>query len=272
MSKLLIYFILTFMLFSEEVKFPTAKRSYWPTDDWKTTQPEKQGIGSSSINQAFEYAFARTGNEKDRKGFRTDSVIIIKEGHIVGEKYARGYTEKMPHLSWSVAKAFVNTLMGIAEKDGLLKKEDSASKYFPVLDTKEKKEITLAHLLTMSSGLDWNEGYEASPLNSSVIQMLYTLGRKDMATYTAERPLKYKPGTYLYYSSGDSNLLLGALKNILKEKYDSYPEEKLFKKIGMKNVTFEKDKSGNFVGSSYVYATPRDYAKFGYLYLNGGVW
>ncbi len=253
-----------------DTKLP--KGNYFPTKEWKIKSPKDLGYNEAKINEALDYAFMRTGDEKDRKGNRTDSVVVIKDGFLIAEKYARGFTKDSRHLSWSVGKSFVNTLFGIAEKEGLVNRNDFAYKYFPELDKDEKREIKIEHLLNMSSGLDWNEGYEASPLNSTVIQMLYTLGKKDMAKYTAERPMKHKPGTYLYYSSGDSNLLMGILKNILKEKYSNYPKEKLFDKIGMKDVFFERDASGTFIGSSYIYATPRDYAKFGYLYLNSGNW
>jgi CubicO group peptidase (beta-lactamase class C family) len=269
MKIVLLLFLLFSSIFGDSV---SPKRDYWPTLDWKTKTPKELGFNESKLNEALEYAFLRTGDEQNRKGNRTDSVVVIKNGYLVLEKYARGFDKNTPHLSWSVAKSFINTLYGIAEKEGILNRKDFAYKYFSELDSEQKKEITLEHLLNMSSGLDWNEGYEASPLNSTVIQMLYTLGKKDMAKYTADRPLKYKPGTYLYYSSGDSNLLMGILKNILKEKYTNYPKEKLFDKIGMKNVFFEKDSSGTFIGSSYIYATPRDYAKFGFLYLNQGKW
>lgn len=273
MIRILISLILFInQIHSQNVEFPKTKRDYWPTSDWRVSTPEKQNLDSSKLNLALEYAFKRTGNEKDRSGIRTDSVIIVKNGYIVAEKYARGYDANKPHLSWSVAKAFVNALFGIAENKGLLNRKDPAYKYFSELEKEGKKDILIEHLLTMSSGLDWNEGYESSPLNSSVIQMLYTIGKRDMAMFTAKRDLKNKPGTYNYYSSGDSNLLMGILKNILNEKYNSFPEQNLYSKIGIKNVIFEKDSSGTFIGSSYIYMTPRDFAKFGYLYLNGGVW
>ncbi len=248
------------------------KRDYWPTADWQLISPQKVGMSEEGLSKLSEYAFARTGDDKNRKGIRTDGIVIIKNGRLVYEKYARNYTKDRPHLAWSVTKSFVNALYGIARKEGLLRLEDSASKYFPSLNKEEYKEIKIDDILRMSSGLNWNEGYEASPLKSSVIAMLYTSGREDMAAFTASRELVHKPGTYLYYSSGDSNLLMSILKNVLKDEYSDYPWKKLFDKIGMKNVVWERDKSGTFVGSSYIYSTPRDLAKFGYLYLNNGVW
>ncbi|MBE7412213.1 MAG: beta-lactamase family protein [Leptospiraceae bacterium] len=248
------------------------KRDYWPTTDWQTISPSKVGLVENSLKKLDEYAFTITGDDKNRKGIRTDGIVIIKNGRLAYEKYARGYTKDKLHLAWSVTKSFVNALYGFARKDGLIKIEDYAYKYYPSLDKDKYKEIKIDDILRMSSGLDWSEGYEASPLKSSVIAMLYTSGHEDMAAFTASREMVHKPGTHLYYSSGDSNLLMGILKNILKNEYSNYPWKRLFDKIGMKNVVWEKDKSGTFVGSSYIYATPRDLAKFGYLYLNNGVW
>ena len=133
--------------------------------------------------------------------------------------------------------------------------------------------ITLRHLLQMRPGLYWNEGYESSPLKSSVLAMLYTAGRKDMASFTAQQPMRYRPGTFWYYSSGNSNLLMAILRNaVTPQHYVRFIWKELFGKIGMKNVVWERDNSGTFVGSSYLYAPPRQLAKFGYLYLNDGIW
>ncbi len=250
----------------------TVKRDYWPTSAWKEASPQNAGLDEKMLSKVTDYAFTRTGDDKNRKGIRTDSIVIIKDGKLVYEKYARNYTKDKLHLVWSVTKSFVNALYGIARKDGFVRLEDYAFNYFPTLNKDSYNEIKIDDILRMSSGLGWNEGYEASPLKSSVIAMLYTSGREDMATFAAGRELAHKPGSYLYYSSGDSNLLMAILKNILKSDYENYPWKKLFDKIGMKNVVWEKDKSGTFVGSSYIYATPRDLAKFGFLYLNNGTW
>ncbi|MCE9501714.1 MAG: beta-lactamase family protein [Leptospira sp.] len=247
-------------------------RDYWPTADWKTAIPEKQGINSAELAKVLDYCFARTGDDIDRKGIRTDGLLIVRGGYIVAEKYARGFTAERPHLVWSVSKSFVNALYGIAVKDGKMDLNEKAYRYFPELDSDSHKEISIDNILRMSSGIEWSEGYEASPLKSSVIAMLYTGGRNDMAKFTAGFPLAHTPGTFMYYSSGDSNLLMSILKNVYKERYATLPWERLFDRIGMKNVTWERDKSGTFVGSSYIYATPRDIAKFGQLYLNDGRW
>lgn len=248
-------------------------RDYWPTQGWKRKKPSETGMKEEALKKAMLYAFARTGDEKDRKGIRTDGVVVIHKGYLVHEQYARNYKASTSHLSWSVSKSFVNALFGIAEQKGLLKRSDKASSYFKGLGQGEASKVTIQNLLNMASGLCWNEGYEASPLKSTVIKMLYTAGREDMAQFAVKQGMCFPAGTRWYYSSGSSNLLMGILREaVTPAKYEAFVWKELFDRIGMKQVTWERDGSGNFVGSSYLHAPPRELAKFGYLYLNDGVW
>ena len=247
-------------------------RAYWPTANWKTRSPAQADLKADALKKLTEYAFTRTGDDTDRKGIRTDGVVVVHRGYIVYEKYARGFKADTRHLIWSDTKSFTNALFGIAVKDGLFKTEEPAHKYFPALNQGDKAKITINHLLRMSSGLHWAEGYEASPLKSTVVKMLYTSGRGDMAGFAAAQPLVHKPNTFWYYSSGTSNLLQGILKNRLGAEYGDYPWKKLFNPIGIKSAVWEKDAKGTYVGSSYLYMTPRDMARFGFLFLNDGVW
>lgn len=249
------------------------KRNYWPTKGWRTKKPKDVGFDPVKLSLAEAYTFQKVGSEDERKGVRSDSLVIIKNGYLVYERYARNFSKETPHLLWSVSKSVVNAFYGIAVLEGKLKINDPAHKYFFALNKDgEYKEITIHHLLQMSSGLYWKEGYEASPLNSSVIAMLYTFGREDMAAFAASQHMLHKPGTKWYYSSGSSNLLMAILKSVYKDNYADFPWTSLFDKLGMKKVIFEKDKSGTYVGSSYIYMRPVDLAKFGFLYLNDGIW
>lgn len=249
------------------------QRTYWPTEAWKTKSIAEVGINKAKLDELVQYAFKRTGNDKDRKGPRTDGFVLIKNGYLVYEKYARGFTKDKPHLVWSVSKSFVNALYGIAIKQNKCKLDDKAAQYYkPLQTTKHHKAITLRQLLNMTPGLSWKEGYEASPINSSVLAMLYGVGRGDMAKFTAQQPMRYHPGTHFYYSSGTTNLAVGVLRAIIKKDMEKFIWGELFDKIGMKQVTWQRDGAGNVVGSSYLYAPPRQLAKFGYLYLNDGIW
>ncbi len=258
----------------EVSSLPLRQKPEWPTDGWKETKPETVGVSGDKLKLVDEYAFQRTGDDTDRKGRRTDAVVIIRNGKIIYERYARNFDKDKLHLTWSVSKSILQAMYGIAIKNDVLKLDDPGYYHFDTLGKDEAhKKITIRHLLNMSSGLDAEEGYESGPLKSSVIAMLYTRGRKDMGTYCSGLPLRAEPGTQVYYSSCDTNILSAILKNVYgKDEYNDLPFKQLFAPLGIKNATFEQDASGTFVGSSYLYLTARDLAKIGYLYLNDGVW
>lgn len=245
----------------------------FPGQDWAEQSLEAAGIDAARFQQAVDYAFSTSGTEEDRAGIRTDGLVVIYRGALVFERYARGYTRDMRHYAWSVSKSITSALVGIAVQQGKLKIEDPAWKFYPSLKRPEAEAITVGQLLQMSSGLAWKEGYEASPLDSSVLAMLYTAGRQDMAAYAASQPMAHSPGTFWYYSSGTTNLVSALLKQAVgTEAYGRYPWEQLFDPLGMRSAVLEQDQAGTFVGSSYLHATPRDLARFGYLYLRDGVW
>ncbi|NCN09255.1 MAG: serine hydrolase [Leptospira sp.] len=250
------------------------QRDYWPTQAWKSASPESLGMNTDKLQEMEKYSFTLTGNDEDRLGIRTDSVVIIYKGKLVYEKYAREYKKDQKHLLWSVAKSYINTLVGIAVRDGLMKLDDFAYEYVPELSvTEEHKKITINHLLTMTSGLDGREGYESNPMNSTVIAMLYTKGRSNMGAYCSSLPIIAEPGKRVYYSSCDTNILSLALQNVYgKEKYLELPNKELFNILGIRDLTWEKDGSDVYVGSSYIYSKPTDVAKFAFLYLNNGYW
>lgn len=250
-----------------------APAGSWPTRDWTEASPDSMGIDIATFQKGVDYAFSTSGNEEDRKGIRTDGLVVIYDGKLIFEKYARGYTPTMRHMAWSMTKSVTSALVGIASLEGKLQISEPAHRYYPALDREGHRDITLDHLMHMSSGLQWNEGYEGSPVDSTVIAMLYTTGRQDMAAYVAAMPMAHPPDTYWMYSSGTTNLLSAILRKAVGEDaYPTYPWDKLFTPLGMRSAVLERDQAGNFVGSSYLHATPRDMAKFGYLYLMDGVW
>ncbi|MEW5853705.1 MAG: serine hydrolase [Myxococcota bacterium] len=249
------------------------QRDYWPTTEWRSRAELVRQTRKDQIAALESYAFARTGSEADHAGIRTDGVVIIHRGEIIYEKYAGGYSASQRHLSWSVSKSFTNALVGVGVRDGLLSLDDSICKH-RALDDEAYCKIRVRDLLTMSSGIDWQETYEGTELeSSSVLAMLYGVGRKDMMGFVSSHRLRDAPAETWMYSSGDSTLLAGVTAPPLRERYgDEYPWETLFDPIGMHSATWEADHAGTYVGSSYVYATPRDLAKFGYLFLNDGCW
>ncbi len=208
--------------------------------------------------------------EKDNDDVRTDVVIVQKEGQVIYERYARGYNADTKHLSWSMAKTFAGILIGQAQKDGYLNLQDKVSNYYKEF----QGEATILDLLQMSSGIDFIEEYSGVPVHVDVTKMLYLNGPKagfDNFTVTRELREDLKPGEYFFYSSGDSNVLMGILKKAINQKsvYDNYPWKSLFSPLGV-TATFEQDSHGTFVGSSYIYMSGKDYLKVGELLVNKG--
>jgi len=166
-----------------------------------------------------------------------------------------------------MTKTVTGALIGILVKQGKL----SVNMPAPVPEWRNTKDprhsITINNLLQQRSGLDFEEIYSKS---SDATRMLFQ--KADMGGYTASRPLKNKPGAVFYYSSGNSNILSRIIRQTLGDSlYYRFPYTQLFYKLGMYSAVMEPDASGTFVGSSYMYATARDWARFGLFYLQDGV-
>ncbi len=248
------------------------ERTLWPTREWSTGALP---AGREEALKAFEqYAFTLVGEDAERKGVRTDGVVIIYRGRLVYERYARGFRANQRHLGWSMSKSVMNALTGLAVGHGALGLDDSICQH--VKATKEAAcAITVRHLLEFASGLDWKEGYENGPLqSSSVLAMLYGEGRQDMVGFITSHALRDAPGTSWAYSSGDSTLLAGVVGAAMKRKQEEegWEWKLLFEPVGVSTATWERDNQGVLVGSSLMYATPRDWAKLGFLFLNDGCW
>jgi CubicO group peptidase (beta-lactamase class C family) len=242
----------------------TVHAEQWPGEEWST--------GTTITNtQALEnYAFPPR-DDTTRKGIRSDALLIIHDGQIIYERYAGPTTAQTPHLTWSISKSLMATVLGVAYGEGLFRLEDPAARFYPPLA--KHPEIKIADLLHWASGIDWQEDYEYAPLKSSVVAMLYTRGHRDMAAFTANHDSYAEPGQVFRYSSGDSNLLAAALKNIVSPKrYADYPWTALFEPLGIHHGVWETDASGTFVASSYAYLTARDLARVGLLMARDGRW
>ncbi len=248
---------------------------YWPGARWPervaTTAAERTEIADALDAHLFPADLDR--EHPDRIGVRTDGIVVVHRGTIVYERYGGPYERQTKHLAWSATKTFTNALVGIAVGEGLLKLSDSVCTHLP--DAPEAAcPITVQHLLEFSSGFDWSEVYEegASPRASSVVSMLYGEGQPDMAAFVTAHPLRDPPGTTWMYSSGDTNVLAAILGEVLGGAHgERFPFTELLEPIGMQ-ATWERDGAGTYVGSSYLYATPRDLARFGTLWLHDGCW
>jgi len=235
----------------------------WPYGD------KLPGTIPGNINkEKLEAAVNKVMNETTADGATayTRAVLVIYDGNIVAEKYAPGFDKNTVMLGWSMSKSFTAAMIGILVKENKLS-IDSPAPVAAWTNTKKQK-ITLKHLLQQTTGLDFTEIYTRP---SSVTKMLFSKG--DMAAYTEGLSLKYEPGTVFNYSSGNSNILSRIIRQTVGEKnYAAFPYSELFYKINAYSFLLEPDASGTYIGSSYSYATARDFARFGLLYYNNGVW
>ncbi|MBL7865434.1 MAG: serine hydrolase [Cyclobacteriaceae bacterium] len=234
----------------------------WPMGDMLSGEPVA-GVRYEGVESAIANAFEETDPEKPK---RTLAVLVIYDGQIVGERYAEGFDEHSRFMGWSMTKSLTNGLIGVLTKEGKLTLDAPA----PVSEwqSDERKNITLNNLMQASSGLEWNESY----FTPGDFHNMFTHS-DDKGGYAAARPLKYPIGTHWEYSSGTTNLLSKIIRETVGDaNYPKFAYENFFYRIGMFHTIIEPDASGTFVGSSYGFASARDWARFGLLYLNDGVW
>lgn len=195
------------------------------------------------------------------------SVLVLYKGHIIGEKYALGFDENSLLQGWSITKSLLTTSFGILSKNGYKIHQNITA--FPNWLITDKKNITTSHLLQMQSGIEWEENYGTI---CDVTNMLFK--DKDCTKRALGKPLARQPGTRFGYESGNSNILSALLRKQFKthQEYLDFPYRTYIDKIGMHSMTIETDAVGNYVASSYSWATTRDWAKFGLLMLQNGRW
>jgi CubicO group peptidase (beta-lactamase class C family) len=240
----------------------------WPMGDQMPEGPLPERIRKADIDKAVSGLFAEPNPAKK---LRTRAVLVIHEGRIVAERYASGIDKDMPLLSWSMAKSLANALVGILVKQGKLSIKDPAPVPEWAAAGDPRRAISLDELLRMSSGIEWFENYTEHPI-SDVNRMLFL--QPDMGAYAAAKPLAARPGSRWSYSSGSTNIVCRVLRDAAggREAFWAFPRRELFNKIGMRSAVWGVDASGTIIGSSYLYATARDYARFGLLCANDGVW
>ena len=203
---------------------------------------------------------------KSSYGGNAFAFMVLHKGIPAVEGYRSGFNDRTRFLSWSIAKSFTNALAGIMVKDGMLSLGQVSG--IPQWQSDERSRITLNDLLQMQSGLKWNEDYGN---RSDVTLMLYN--HFDFAGFAVNQALEYPIGDHWYYSSGTTNIVNLIMRRQFNSDsaYYSYTPQQLFRKTGMADAIFETDAAGTLAGSSYIYATARDYARFGLLYLRDGV-
>jgi CubicO group peptidase (beta-lactamase class C family) len=243
----------------------------WPLGARVETPETAAGIDLAAVQHAIDQAFA----EPDpASAVRTRAVVVVHGGRIVAERYAAPFDADMPQLGWSMTKTVTAALTGMRVADGAFNVDAPvpiAAWHSNARDTRAI--ITLNNLLQMQSGLRFAEVYSIGQA-SDVIDMLYGRGAHANGAFAASFPLAHVPGTHWSYASGTTNIIAMLLRDSFDSQaaYFAYPRERLFNPLRMASAVIEPDESGVFVGSSYMFATPRDWAKLGLLYLQDGVW
>ncbi|MCB2148464.1 MAG: beta-lactamase family protein [Deltaproteobacteria bacterium] len=239
----------------------------WPEGGGDAVDPSRLGVDPEKLEQALDEAFREPGTDTLRQ---TRAVAVVYEGQLIAERYAPGFGRDMPLLGWSMSKSVTNALVGILVREGRLALRVPA----PVPEWRSpddpRSQITLDQLMRMSSGLSFEEIYR--PL-ADATDMLY--GSDDFAAFAAGKPLAAIPEERWNYSSGTANIIARIVRHEAEKgvvNYYRFIREALFDRIGMTSAIMEPDPSGTFVGSSYTVATVRDWARFGLLYLQDGMW
>ena len=217
------------------------------------------------MQRVVEAAFTEPNPKRLR---RTRAIVVLRDGEIVAEQYTAGFDAAMPLPGWSMTKSVLNAIIGILVGEQRLSLTDTA--LLPEWQPPDARAaITLEDLLRMRSGLKFSELY--ADFSSDVIEMLFN--QPDAARYAARQPLDFAPGTTWSYASGTSNILSAIVRRVVGEPdYWDWPRRVLFDRLGMTSAILEPDESGTFVCSSFMLANARDWARFGQLFLQDGVW
>jgi CubicO group peptidase (beta-lactamase class C family) len=246
-----------------------ALPDYWPTDGWRTSPPELQGVSSARLRDLHDYIRA--------EDLPLDSMVVVRNGYIVYEDYPNPlmYDEDSLHVLHSVTKSFTSALIGIAIQQGYIGSvHDSAISYFPHrtianLDAR-KQAMTIEDLLNMVAGMQWDEwSYPYTDSRNTYRQMVNT---RDWVQFILDRPMAVEPGTEFVYCGGASHLLGAIVRETTGLTPLQYACQFLFEPLGITNVYWQTDPSGLNIGGAALYLETRDMAKFGFLYLNNGTW
>ena len=242
---------------------------YWPTDGWRFSTPEVQGMDPDIIDE-----MNRTIYDED---YWFDSLIVVRNGYIVYEDYPSGeYNENSSHILHSATKSVSSMLIGTAIKEGFIEGVDT-----PILDffpdrifanmSEAKENITLKHILTMTPGLEWDEWsfpYEVGELRND---LMAALASGDIVQYLLDKPMVAEPGEEWTYNTGCSNLLPHIIQKTSNISGIAYTKEYLFNPLGITTFLW-RVVNGAPLGGHELYMKPRDMAKLGYLYLMNGTW
>jgi CubicO group peptidase (beta-lactamase class C family) len=251
-------------------RLPDASKQHWPIGDVLPKDPLPPGLDAAKLKEAVDAAF-------DPPDARTAAFVVTWKGRLIAERYAPGITPQTPLESWSMGKSVTATLMGVLIRQGAYELWQPA----PIPEWQEgndlRSEIRIADLLHMSSGLRIKapEDPDYDPAGTYADHLYLYTGGVDSFHYAATRPLQWLPGKVGRYRNTDpvlTNYLIRLAVEKRGEEYLSFPRRALFDRLGMRTMVLETDPFGNFLAQGYEFASARDWARLGNLYLQDGVW
>ena len=242
-------YIFTIVFFISSVN---SSEVYYPNDTWEVASPESQNIKSSRVQKLIDMSF-----EDDA----TMSVVIIKNGKIIGEQYAEGYDSDSYGTSWSMAKSFYAALIGISIEEGEINSlDDPVADYLDYFND-DRSDITIRDLLDMSSGLEYPEHQHE--------KMFF---RKDHLQYSKDIGVEKPAGTKFEYNNINSMLLGDILFEVTGLKADTLLRERILNHIGNSDYKLWRDESGNVLTYCCIDMSAREYSRFGLLFARNGNW
>ncbi len=235
-----------------------TQKAPFPTNEWSRAYPEELGVSSEMLDKA---------DKRIKRDYpNIESMLVIKEGYLIYEKYYNSNHERKISDTYSVTKSFISALTGIAIEKGYISNiDDKVSEYIPeyftMLEDQRKKDITIKQALTMTGGLE--------SIDSNYTSFFIS---EDWLESALAKPMTHSPGEAFVYNTGLTQLLSSVISRTTGMSVMDFAKENLFEKIGMNVTYWQSDKSGNNGGGSGLCLNSQDMARFGYLYLNKGMW
>ena len=246
---------------------PADTITYFPDDEWTATTPEEQGMDSTILAEMMQFI--------EDSGAPIHGLVVTRNGYIMEEEYWSYYTETSTHHIFSCTKSFTSTLIGIAIKEGFI---DNVSQkvldFFPDMTIENmdsrKGNMTIEHVLTMTTGLDWNEHNTTYDNPDNMYNQMF--GSPNPIQFFLNLPIVYDPGTHWVYTTGASHLLSAIVQEATNMTTREFADLYLFDPLNMTVGGWNVDTQGINNGGTQLYVTPRTMAKLGLLYLNNGTW